>query len=358
MSGATYNAAAAAPPVTPRPVSAVWDLTRRKQMFQTSTIPVVVFLSALGLGACSALIDVSGQQCENASDCQRKQLGDACIDHVCVELAAQTTSDVQGGLQSGVLESVSSNAPCTRDSDCDERTPRCMRGTCVSAAVADLFLCRQPEDPPIDAEPVSYSFKVIEFVTRMPPGNIAARACQSNDVTCSKAIEPRSIDPDTGVVAFDLPRGFKGFFEVTSDAIGVLSYLTKPILVDTVDRDLQVSSETTFRTLAELDGAEVDMSKGIALLEAFDCTGMPQGGVHFEASSQGVRPFYIVNHVPNHDVTVSVLDEDNNVADGGFLNIEPGFVTFTARYGVEGPVLGEYNVAVRAYTFTFIDMYF
>jgi hypothetical protein len=46
------------------------------------------------------------------------------------------------------------------------------------------------------------------------------------------------------------------------------------------------------------------------------------------------------------------------VANGGFMNVEPGFVTFTARYGVGGPVLGSFNVAVRASTFTFVDMYF
>jgi hypothetical protein len=163
---------------------------------------------------------------------------------------------------------------------------------------------------------------------------------------------------DTGLLVFELPRGFLGFFEVRSDAVPALSYLTKPILVDTVDRDLQVSAPATFQAFAMFDGTVVDETRGVALLEAFDCTGVPVAGVHFEASATGAQPFYIVNHVPNRDVKVTTLDPGTNVADGGFVNVPAGFVTFTARYGVDGPVLGTFNVGVRPSTFTFVDMYF
>lgn len=232
-----------------------------------------------------------------------------------------------------------------------------MRNACVSQTVADLFLCQQ-EPPPIDSTPVKYSFQVVEYVKRAPPANISARACWGNDVKCVEPIQPVRISQDNGKVEFELPRGFLGFFEVHSDALPALSYVTKPIQVDTVDRPLQLSSPETFMSLAMADGAEVDESKGVALLEAFDCTGTPVGGVHFEASVGGVRPFYIVNNVPNSDVSVSSLDPVHKVADGGFLNVEPGFVTFTARYGVGGPTLGHFNVAVVRGTFTFVDMYF
>jgi hypothetical protein len=238
-----------------------------------------------------------------------------------------------------------------------------MRGTCVSEDVAQLFLCKAPEAPPTPlngsaSDPVRYSFKVVEYRSRKPPLNLTARACRAADVMCMDAVAPLMVGADTGLIQFELPRGFIGFFEVRSDAMPALSYLTKPILVDTVDRDLQVSAPTTFRGFAMLDGTEVDEAKGVALLEAFDCTGMPVGGVHFEASNLGAQPFYIVNHLPNHDVQVSALDTETNVADGGFVNVSPGFVTFTARYGVDGPMLGAFNAAIRPGTFTFIDMYF
>jgi hypothetical protein len=325
-------------------------VARQSQMSQTAPTPAMWIIGlALQLSACSALIDVSGRQCETDSQCRDRQLGDTCLDHICITAPEQTTGNIQ--------DSSRRNDRCAKDTDCSGDTPRCMRNACVSQALAELFLCHQ-EDVAIDTTPVKYSFKVLEYVMRAPPANITAWACFGNDVKCTNAIQPVRISQMTGLVEFELPHGFLGFFEVHSDAMPALSYLTKPIEVDTVDRDLQLSSPETFMTLATLDGAEVDESKGMALLEAFDCTGTPVGGVHFESSVGGVRPFYIVNRVPNNDVAVSSLDAVANVADGGFLNVEPGFVTFTARYGVGGPVLGSFNVVVRLGTFTFVDMYF
>jgi hypothetical protein len=321
-------------------------------MSQTARSPALwlIWMALLQLGACSALIDVSGHQCETDMQCRDRQLGDTCSENVCITAPAQMIGNVQDGMRG--------NDRCVRETDCPAATPRCMRNICVSQEVADMFSCRPQEAPPIDAANVLYSFRVIEYVMRMPPANIAAKACWGNDVKCTNPIMPTRIAQDTGVVEFDLPRGFLGFFEVLSDAMPALSYLTKPIEKNTVDRDLQLSSPQTFMTFAMLDNAEIDNTKGVALLEAFDCQGKPVGGVHFESDVGNVRPFYIVNHVPSSAASVSSLDPINNVADGGFMNVEPGFVTFTARYGVGGPELGSFNVAVRANTFTFVDMYF
>jgi hypothetical protein len=305
---------------------------------------------ALQLSACSALIDVSGHQCETDTQCRDRQLGDMCSENVCVTLPAQTAG--------GISDPARRSDQCVRETDCSAAAPRCMRGTCVTQDVADMFLCRPQEDAPIDAPPVKYKFKVIEYVMRVPPANIAAKACRDNDVRCVDPILPVRVDQDTGTVEFELPRGFLGFFEVLSDAVPALSYLTKPIMVDKEDRDLQLSAPETFRSFAMFDNAEIDDSKGVALLEAFNCQGMPVGGIHFESSVSDVRPFYIVNHVPSSTATVSSLDPVNMVANGGFMNVEPGFVRFTARYGVGGPVIGYFNAAVRASTFTFVDMYF
>jgi hypothetical protein len=325
------------------------SLALQQRMSKTARIAVIsVLWTALQLSACSALIDVSGRQCETDMQCREQQLGDVCVDHVC-QSAGQSTN---------TLEGANRDTRCVKESDCSGETPRCMRNQCVSQAVAEMFLCRAPEAPPVGGGTVKYSFTVVEFVSRLPPANLTARACRGNDVKCVDAIPALKISPEDGTINFVLPLGFLGFFEVQSDALPALSYLTKPILVDTVDRPLQLSSPDTFMGLAMLDGAEIQDGTGVALLEAFDCKGTPVGGVHFEASVTGVRPFYIVNHVPNHAVAVSALDAVNNVADGGFLNVAPGFVTFTARYGVGGPVLGAFNVSVRPGTFTFIDMYF
>lgn len=232
-----------------------------------------------------------------------------------------------------------------------------MRGACVSEAIAERWLCPAPEAPQA-SDSIRYSFQVLEFVSRMPPANIVVLACRTQDVNCANPIAQFEDESGEGFVELTLPSGFSGFFEVRSDALTALSYLTKPLTRDLQDRDLQVSSMSTLELLATLDNTVFEPAKGLALVEAFDCTGTPSGGVHFQESKGTSKPFYIVNHIPNSDATVSVYDEVNGVADGGFINLEPGFVTFTARWGVDGPVLGEFNAHVRESTITFVDMYF
>jgi hypothetical protein len=302
--------------------------------------------SAALLGGCSALIDVSGTQCDDDAQCVSAGLGKACEAHVCV-----------GEVDTGQSMQAVSDGHCTQDGECSSAAPRCMRGQCVAQEVADQFLC-SPQEQADPSATVHYSFKVIEFVSRKPPGTVSAKACRTNDVVCSDPVATFQDKDGSGMVELDLPSGFLGYFEVKSDALTALLYLTKPIVRDTVDRDLQVSSLNTVMLLSMTDGTTLDRARGLALVQAFDCTGKPAGGVHFTESKGDSHPFFIVNHVPNSDVQLSVYDPATDIAAGGFLNVQPGFVTFNASYGVDGPLLGEFNASVRADTITFVYMYF
>jgi hypothetical protein len=314
--------------------------------------------SLMWLTGCSALIDVSGVQCSTNDECIARELGNRCVDNVCV---TTTPAACQGSGCNNVPDAGDSAVnTCTIDAQCTRKNaPRCMRGTCVAEDVAQRWVCA-PQDPPPDAasDTIHYSFRVLEFVSRAAPKNLRALACRSNDVSCGSPVASFEDTHNTGLVELDIPRGFLGFFEVRSDALTAYSYVSKPLREDIMDRDLQVSAQSTVDLLASVDGTEFDMSKGILLAEAFDCSGTPAGGIHFSESKATSRPFYIVNHVPNSDATVSVYDAENNVADGGFINVQPGFVSVTAALGVDGPKLGEFNAHVAAGAITYIDMYF
>ena len=310
---------------------------------------------ALGLsvsGGCSVLIgDVAGAQCNEDVECTDRKLGDKCVHNVCV---TSSTPACTG-------DSCAYDGTCKLDADCKNASePRCMRGTCVESSVAERFVCGEPQVSGL-SENVHYSFQVVEFVTRKPPAGLVVLACRGSEVTCNDASARFEDKNGTGLVEFDLPFGFLGFFEVKSNVtLPALSYLTKAITSDFRDRDLQVASAATVGSLATIAGVPFDESKGIVMIEAFDCNRTPQAGVHFTESKRAdsSTPFYLLNHVPSAEVKVSVFDEVNNVADGGFLNVLPSFVTFTARLGETGPVIGEFNAAVRANTVTYIDMHF
>jgi hypothetical protein len=155
-----------------------------------------------------------------------------------------------------------------------------------------------------------------------------------------------------------LPYGFIGYFQVKSDATESYSYITKPVTQDMKDRNIQVLKTDDLTLLSALSGVAIDPARGLALVEAFDCDGKPQPGVHFDESSHSGTPFYIKDGAPNKTLTVSVYNVDSNSADGGFVNLQQGPVIFSAQWNTDGPILGSVNVAIRAGTMTYVDMHF
>jgi hypothetical protein len=136
-----------------------------------------------------------------------------------------------------------------------------------------------------------------------------------------------------------------------------LLFITKPIVRDTLTRDLPVPTADTIDLTASILGYPYDASKGLALIDALDCSGTPQSGISFE-SREGGDLFYLVDQTPNRETPSSVYDPLTNSANGGFINVPPGFVKFSARIGLDGLQLGSFNAQIRPRTITFIDMQF
>jgi hypothetical protein len=229
--------------------------------------------------------------------------------------------------------------------------------TCVSNELASHWLCTA-DDQSIKPASVRYGFHIVDFLSREPPKNIVVKACRSNDVGCAEPVSTFNDTDGTGHAQFDLPSGFFGFFDIHSDAIPTLLYVTKPIVKNTLNRDLPVLTGATVQLTAQVTGFTVDSKKGLALLEALDCSDTPQGGVQFAVTSAMADQFYLVDQVPSRDATVTVYDEVNNTANGGFVNVPTGFNTFSARLGVDGLELGSFNAQVLEGGITFIDMHF
>jgi hypothetical protein len=186
---------------------------------------------------------------------------------------------------------------------------------------------------------------------------VVAKACRNSDVGCVEPVAAFTDVADTGHVQFTLPSGFFGYFEVKSSAMDTLLFVTEPIVKNTLNRDVPVLTRDTVDLTATILGYVYDQEKGLAFIEALDCSETPQGGVHFD-SREGGDPFYLVDQVPSKDAQMSVYDANNNTASGGFVNVPPGFVQISARIGTDGLSLGSFNAQIRARTITFIDMHF
>lgn len=302
------------------------------------------------------MIATNDRQCKTNQDCVDQQLGGLCVDQVC---EPDTSSVCLGpACMMGPDAAVPPDDSCTNDAQCRaESTPRCMHGTCVSREIAERWMCAV-EDQTIRTRTVRYSFHIVDFLTREPPKDVVVHACRNNDVACEQPVATFTDTDATGHAQFDLPAGFLGFFDIKSDAVPSLLYVTKPIVKNTLNRDLPVLSWDTVDITAMYAGFTFQRDKGLALLEALDCSDTPAGGVQFTVTGGARDQFYLVDQVPSTDARVTSYDSSNNTANGGFINVPPGFVTFSAYLGLDGPELGSFNAQIRAGTITFIDMDF
>jgi hypothetical protein len=280
-----------------------------------------------------------------------QKLGTTCVDQVCI-----TQDECQGDTCS-MSNAAAYEGPCDSDKECTTASaPRCWNDKCVSNEIANRWMCS--DDQTVKTTTIRYGFHIVDFLSRLPPNNVVARACRNNDVNCAEPVATFTDMDKTGHAQFELPTGFFGFFEVKSDELTTLLYVTKPISRNTLNRDLPVLTTDTVQLLSGALGSPYDASKGLALLEALDCSDTPAGGIKFDMTGSQAVQFYIVDQVPSRDAKLSEYDATNNTANGGFLNVTPGFVTFSARLGEDGLELGSFNARIRGNTITFIDMHF
>jgi hypothetical protein len=200
---------------------------------------------------------------------------------------------------------------------------------------------------------------VRDYLANTPVSGLVLRACPVADVLCQAPVATVEDEEGSADVTLELPFGFAGFLDITAkDTIETLFYFGKP-LVSSLDKPLLVAGSTAIDGLAALAlqaSVTIDRSAAISFAQAFDCDGKAASGVHFEASATA-DSFYVVSGLPNLDAQLTVRDEATNAAGGGFFNLEPGFAVFTARIGMNGPKLGEYNAQVRAAGITSLEFY-
>lgn len=317
-------------------------------------VKAVAAICTLALSGCSLWLNTGERQCSSDTDCVEASLGTKCIQQVCMD-----TSECSGDVCDASTSSSEMGLdmkPCGSDLDCDKERPRCLNETCVDSATGDQWLC-PPNDQTVRPDTVRYNFRVVDYLSRKPPKNVVAKACRNSDVGCVEPVAMFADVAETGHVQFMLPSGFFGYFEVKSSSMDTLLFVTEPIVKNTLNRDVPALTRDTVDLTATLLGYTYDQDKGLAFIEALDCSETPQGGVHFE-SREGGDPFYLVDQVPSKEAKMSVYDANNNTASGGFVNVPPGFVQISARVGTDGLWLGSFNAQIRARTITFIDMHF
>lgn len=299
-------------------------------------------LTAMTITGCTLLLGLSDKQCSSAADCVDSRLGDACIDNIC-EFTGIYGRD--GGTS------------CSSDRDCNgTSTPRCMKNGCVTQDVYEQWTC--PTSQVATTATVKYMFHVKDFATEAVPDNIVVNACRMTDVPCKNPVATFRDSGKTGDVVLTLPTPFNGYFEILSAQLPALLYVTKSVVKDTTNRDVPVLTPDTVNLLATSARLPYDSTKGLALLEMIDCSGRPAGGVQFKVNRNAPDQFYVIDQLPDKEAKQTEYNSAYNTADGGFLNLEAGFIIFSAFLAENGIELGSFNAQIRDNTITYIDLSF
>ena len=307
------------------------------------TVHAAAALLAFVVSGCSLLVDVDRSQCANSKDCARRGLGGECRRGVCV----------QPSCDGGPCASEFAGS-CLDEREC-ESAEQCFKGQCVAAKDVAGFVCAPPL--PAARDPLPLHLQLREFSSEKPPKSATLTACRSGDSSCSNPVAMRSDASGKSALQIDLPYGFVGFVEVQSEnSLTTLYYVMQPYSIERSQPLLLLTAQAR-DVLAIAGGYPADASRGLVLMEAYDCSGKSVGGIRFEASNTDCVRFALMDMVPNFDTPVTIRDEAHNRALGGFLNAATGPSTFSARVGVGGPLLGQFSVNVRADAVTYLQWF-
>jgi len=320
--------------------------------FHAAWLVHLAALSGIALSpGCSALIDVDGHQCQTDTDCTQNNLGATCQSNVCVP-APDTSSTANGAASTDTLS-------CTGDADCSGDAPRCLVATdvCVSDELAQQFSCPLPA-PAEAAATVRFSFNVRLFVERAnAPANLVVKACEVGDLKCMAPMKMFTDTEKTGAVELDLPPGVPVYFEITSEGLPVLVYFSLIPETDvTLTRNILVPTQEVIAALTATLNIPFSIENGITLIELEDCTGRTAAGVHVTQNPPSGDSFYFKSDQPFRNEVVTTTDDVYDHAYGGFSNVTPGGVDFSAYAGESGPLLRSLAAQVRANTVTYVEL--
>jgi hypothetical protein len=308
------------------------------------------FAASWLLSGCSLLINLDHDQCERSSDCTKLGLMGSCVQGVC------SARVCDGGACSGTLGQ-SALAACGTTHPCDSASAVCFKEQCAPKADVQPFICAPAPARPSNV-PIALTLHAQEMASQMPPRGLMVSACRASDLACETPVATWIDARGQGDVVLQLPYGFEGYLQADSEeTLPGLYFFTQPLLGATQLGNLLLVAPKTLSSLTSFTGLASHPDTGLVALEAYDCAGKAAGGIHFEESKPTAVPFFLIDGLPNTDSSLTVRDDSRDTAAGGCLNASPGFTIFSARIGVNGPLLGQFNANVRANTVTYLDFH-
>jgi hypothetical protein len=296
---------------------------------------------------CSLLLGDTPTQCSSASDCEGEGL--ICVDALCVS-GGNASSSSTGTAASTTDPDPSTTSTTAVDTQTDTGSESSSTtGVMIPPGPWGCLGFDPPEQP--DPQPGvmhTYAGRVIDTITQVAPPNLQGRVCDALDVECASPLVASLEFDDNGGYSFQVPSGFEGYLEFTSDTtVPQILWIPGEVVEDVPDEGvpLQLVSPGIRDSLLMSAGYTNDETRGLVLLVATDCEGNTAAGVRYELDTADAEtvPFYLYGLLPELEA-----GETDSSGFGGFFNAPPGFSTMSAIHVESETELSSQRFLIRA----------
>jgi hypothetical protein len=210
--------------------------------------------------------------------------------------------------------------------------------------------------PLATAATISFELRVVDGTSGTPVAGAQVSVCPPLDDGCASPLSTGTTDANGMVPLTSTMVPFLGYLQISAAGHWTdLSY-TYPYLAESTAPGVTfvdaIYSDDAIAGIASQLHLPLDPSFGIIAATAFDCTASLAAGVTFGGSGLGdaAAPYYFVGATPTTAATATSLPS----AAGGFYDVAPGLVTFTASEN--GTQVATVAVLVRAQSLTQLEL--
>lgn len=203
----------------------------------------------------------------------------------------------------------------------------------------------------VSTKPAKVTLRLQDIVTDKPPVGATCRLCRKLDVDCEVPLTRDIASGPDGSVSLDVMPGFNGYLETASANFGTGLHFFDPA----IDHDqelgtIELLSVPTATQLAVHTGAAFSNDRGLLLLRAVSCEGVPMDAVQYGMGDVDAMrtTYYSVDGLPSTSAT-----ETDRDGYGGFVNVAPGVAAVTVQDTAKSITQRTISLLVRPGTVTY-----
>jgi hypothetical protein len=252
---------------------------------------------------------------------------------------------------------------CQVDKDCAARGfagAVCMGGVCEMPAVDPVWGCLGHLVQPPNPDPT----KTITFTERLAYASDESAVTMATVDICAKldlgctGTDPnylKGITPDaSGMVTLSVIEGFDGFVRISGQNImDSRVFVGQPMFKPPTVKEVRLLRPGEYQILVAYAKQMVDMTRGTAIVNAEDCSGIAAAGISLQSPNADMASqlFYLINQAPTTPPTANATDVDGF---GGFLNLPVGTSVVQAIRASDQKPIGQSSFQVLANTLSYV----